>query len=109
MTVFRIYMGLAPMALLAACATTAPSIDEHHPAHPEAPGGEAYTVPEALDETGRWALPTGPESRPKEAEPPDTRDTGAIYTCPMHPEIRQDTPGACPICGMPLRRVEHEH
>jgi Cu+-exporting ATPase len=27
---------------------------------------------------------------------------GAIYTCPMHPEIEQDGPGACPICGMAL-------
>jgi P-type Cu+ transporter len=27
---------------------------------------------------------------------------GAIYTCPMHPQIRQDHPGACPICGMAL-------
>ncbi len=25
-----------------------------------------------------------------------------IYTCPMHPEIEQDTPGNCPICGMAL-------
>ena len=25
-----------------------------------------------------------------------------IYTCPMHPEIEQDRPGACPICGMTL-------
>lgn len=25
-----------------------------------------------------------------------------IYTCPMHPEVRQDKPGACPICGMAL-------
>ena len=25
-----------------------------------------------------------------------------IYTCPMHPEIEQDHPGACPICGMAL-------
>ena len=25
-----------------------------------------------------------------------------IYTCPMHPEIRQDHPGSCPICGMAL-------
>jgi len=32
-----------------------------------------------------------------EAAPP-----GAIYTCPMHPEVRQDRPGACPICGMAL-------
>jgi Cu+-exporting ATPase len=27
---------------------------------------------------------------------------GATYTCPMHPEIRQQGPGACPICGMAL-------
>ena len=27
---------------------------------------------------------------------------GAIYTCPMHPEVRQDHPGACPKCGMAL-------
>ena len=25
-----------------------------------------------------------------------------IYTCPMHPEIEQDHPGDCPICGMRL-------
>ena len=29
----------------------------------------------------------------------------AIYTCPMHPEIRQSTPGDCPICGMALEPV----
>ena len=27
---------------------------------------------------------------------------GSVYTCPMHPEIRQDGPGSCPICGMSL-------
>ena len=27
---------------------------------------------------------------------------GAIYTCPMHPEIQQDHPGSCPLCGMSL-------
>ena len=27
---------------------------------------------------------------------------GAIYTCPMHSEVRQIGPGACPICGMAL-------
>lgn len=34
------------------------------------------------------------------AEPPDW--TGAVYTCPMHPEVRQTTAGSCPICGMGL-------
>ena len=27
---------------------------------------------------------------------------GVTYTCPMHPQIRQDGPGSCPICGMAL-------
>ena len=31
----------------------------------------------------------------------DTRE----YTCPMHPEVRQNGPGACPICGMALEPV----
>jgi Cu+-exporting ATPase len=31
---------------------------------------------------------------------------GAIYTCPMHPEIEQVGPGSCPICGMDLEPKE---
>jgi Cu+-exporting ATPase len=30
------------------------------------------------------------------------KDADAIYTCPMHPQIRQKGPGHCPICGMAL-------
>jgi Cu+-exporting ATPase len=36
---------------------------------------------------------------PREPEPVVE---GAIYTCPMHPQIRQEGPGSCPICGMAL-------
>ncbi len=32
----------------------------------------------------------------------DAQPKDAIYTCPMHPEIRQAGPGSCPICGMAL-------
>jgi P-type Cu+ transporter len=32
----------------------------------------------------------------------DTVDGGAVYVCPMHPEVRRDAPGHCPICGMAL-------
>jgi P-type Cu+ transporter len=35
-------------------------------------------------------------------KPPAPVSGGAIYTCPMHPEIRQTGPGNCPICGMAL-------
>src|SRR5579864_7926918 len=37
-----------------------------------------------------------------EARAPESIVEGAIYTCPMHPQIRQPGPGACPICGMAL-------
>src|SRR3954469_15962746 len=37
-------------------------------------------------------------SRKPKADAPE----GTIYTCPMHPEIRQVGPGSCPICGMTL-------
>ena len=35
----------------------------------------------------------------------DAVPEGTIYTCPMHPEIRQVGPGSCPICGMALEPV----
>ena len=40
------------------------------------------------------------EPKPGVAETPPP--AGTIYTCPMHPEIRQDHPGDCPKCGMSL-------
>ena len=39
---------------------------------------------------------------PKAAAPSPAAPAGTIYTCPMHPEIRQVGPGTCPICGMAL-------
>ncbi|MFQ5644744.1 MAG: copper-translocating P-type ATPase [Thiogranum sp.] len=52
---------------------------------------------------------TRPETGPADTKPPGgvcadgTCDTGStIYTCPMHPEIEQQGPGACPKCGMAL-------
>jgi P-type Cu+ transporter len=35
-------------------------------------------------------------------EPAPELAAGTIYTCPMHPQIRQVGPGSCPICGMAL-------
>jgi len=39
------------------------------------------------------------------SQPLEPPSAGAIYTCPMHPEIRQIGPGNCPICGMALEPV----
>ena len=41
-----------------------------------------------------------------DAPAPVSPHTDAIYTCPMHPQIRQKGPGNCPICGMALEPVE---
>jgi Cu+-exporting ATPase len=38
----------------------------------------------------------------KDKRPAAAVPEGTIYTCPMHPEIRQVGPGSCPICGMAL-------
>ena len=43
---------------------------------------------------------------PKVAPAPAAAKPGTIYTCPMHPQIRQQGPGSCPICGMALEPVE---
>ena len=37
-----------------------------------------------------------------QAKAPESIPDGTIYTCPMHPQIRQVGPGFCPICGMAL-------
>jgi Cu+-exporting ATPase len=39
---------------------------------------------------------------PEPAERPELAREGAVYTCPMHPQIVRDGPGSCPICGMAL-------
>ncbi|WP_369817473.1 heavy metal translocating P-type ATPase [Acidovorax sp. Root568] len=36
---------------------------------------------------------------------PEGAPPGAIYTCPMHPEVQQDHPGNCPKCGMTLEPI----
>jgi Cu+-exporting ATPase len=37
---------------------------------------------------------------------PPPPSTLPLYTCPMHPEVRQHGPGSCPICGMALEPVD---
>ena len=38
--------------------------------------------------------------------PESVSEPGAVWICPMHPEIRRDGPGTCPICGMALEPEE---
>ena len=32
-----------------------------------------------------------------------------VYTCPMHPDVRQPEPGTCPQCGMQLEPKQEEN
>src|SRR5512143_1969717 len=43
------------------------------------------------------------QAAPQNYAPPAAQS--AVYTCPMHPEIRQNAPGTCPKCGMALEPV----
>ncbi len=43
--------------------------------------------------------------RQASATPPPAQPPGSLYTCPMHPEVRQNHPGNCPKCGMTLEPV----
>lgn len=43
--------------------------------------------------------------QPKETQTPPEAGAEVIYTCPMHPEIRQPEAGSCSICGMALEPV----
>ncbi|MDI1340150.1 heavy metal translocating P-type ATPase [Polaromonas sp.] len=49
--------------------------------------------------------PAAAPMSPAKAAATDDQAGDTVYTCPMHPEIRQDHPGNCPICGMTLEPV----
>ncbi|MEI5668676.1 heavy metal translocating P-type ATPase [Bosea sp. CCNWLW174] len=77
--------------------TVDPATAKHKAVH----GGQTYHFCSAGCET---KFKAAPERYLSEGEDPATEPApaGAIYTCPMHPQIRQPTPGNCPICGMAL-------
>jgi hypothetical protein len=97
--------------LLAGCATTtpAPRFAVVSPADADAP--EAATPP-AAPALADEAEAKGPEAAGDTARPavgheghsmpaaPDAADE--VYTCSMHPEVMQPSPGSCTKCGMQL-------
>jgi Cu2+-exporting ATPase len=52
-------------------------------------------------EPGKYVQPASASVKTAAPQSP----AGTIYTCPMHPQIRQSAPGNCPICGMALEPV----
>ena len=75
------------------------SVDPTATAHRASHDGQDYFFCSAGCRTKFIGDPMRYLNPPVEAEP---AVPGAIYTCPMHPEIRQEGPGSCPICGMAL-------
>jgi Cu+-exporting ATPase len=77
--------------------TVDPATTAHHADH----AGRAYHF---CSVGCRTKFVADPERylQPAKAAPKAAPPQGTIYTCPMHPEIRQEGPGSCPICGMAL-------
>lgn len=67
-------------------------------------GGATYYFCSASCQSKFQADP-GKYVKPVAEAPGEPVPAGTIYTCPMHPEIRQDHPGNCPKCGMTLEPV----
>src|ERR1700687_4435151 len=61
--------------------------------------GEAKPHEHAHSHAQSVPAPDSVRAKPAVASPVAA---GAVYTCPMHPEIVRDAPGHCPICGMAL-------
>ncbi len=55
-----------------------------------------------LASPARYAIPAERADEP----PAPAGRAAATYVCPMHAQVRQEGPGACPICGMALERAE---
>ena len=77
-----------------------PDMTAHHAAH----GGAQYHFCSAGCLANFTADPAKYLSAAPRAEP--VAAPGAMWTCPMHPEIRRDGPSTCPICGMALEPEE---
>ncbi len=74
-------------------------VDPHTAKHRHAHRGHTYYF---CNPKCREKFIADPEKYLSGEPPKDDVPAGTIYTCPMHPEIRQVGPGSCPICGMAL-------
>ena len=54
----------------------------------------------------RYLRPAAGAPAASAAPAPGVHSAAATYTCPMHPEVRQQGPGSCPICGMALEPLD---
>jgi Cu+-exporting ATPase len=81
------------------------SVDPHTAKHRADHAGRPYYFCSAGCRTKFLADPERYLAAKEEGPAPPPVPEGTVYTCPMHPEIRQIGPGSCPICGMALEPV----
>src|SRR3954469_13938147 len=99
----QVHHGSAPAAQNAMDPVCGMTVDPHKTPHQHSYRGQPHYFCSA---GCRSKFAADPDkylaSDQREAEPVPE---GTIYTCPMHPQIRQVGPGVCPICGMALEPV----
>lgn len=101
-------MVMVSLLILAGCAATtpAPQFSVISPADENGPeAGTPPPEPALADEPEASAPPqsarTSEPAAGHDGHAPPSPDE-PVYTCPMHPEVREASPGSCPKCGMPL-------
>jgi len=75
------------------------TVDPHTTPHKHSHHGHPYYFCSA---GCRTKFAANPEKYLGDKAPAEDVPEGTVFTCPMHPEIRQVGPGTCPICGMAL-------
>lgn len=101
----RTVVLLASLLTLAACASEPKRLPPaQDPSSPEAPEAPPAPLPGTLSAPVATEPPASTGAGHAHPGAPATaRDAGVtVYVCPMHPEVRSDTPGSCPKCGMKL-------
>ncbi len=125
--IFLSTFALMAVLALASCAVNLPPSPASNPASPQAAEAATRPMRPTLVATSRTFLSPSADDREQKAKqmdhsamahgsmqgmshaapatPPTARTSAPtidIYTCPMHPEIRETQPGNCPSCGMTL-------